>query len=114
MHQQRELYYYNVTLTPNEKIINESKVNNRCTTHSKEKPCIFAPGVRLFIIEDLKRVYVQLKAIDVSNKRVILDQAFSLCMFDKQAFDVLIKAVLDIMINHISFKLTCPFKKVRN
>lgn len=98
-------------MIPNDKFINESTVNYRCSKSTREKPCNYAPGVRIFLIEELKRVYVHLKAIEVSSKKILLDQAFSLCKFDKQAFDVLINIVFDIMINHINFKLSCPFKQ---
>lgn len=110
---QRALYYYNITLTPNEKFVNESVLNIRCTTHTREKPCIYAPAVRLILIQEIKRLYVQIKAIDFNSKRVIMEQMFSMCTFEKQVFDVLIKVIFDILVNHINFKLSCPFKKVR-
>lgn len=94
--------------------MNESILSIRCTTHTREKPCIYAPAARLFLIQEVKRLYVHLRAVDVNSKRIIMDQVFSVCNFEKQTFDVLIKVIFDILVNHISFKLSCPFKKVRD
>jgi hypothetical protein len=109
----RELFFYNVSLIVNEKYINESNVNIQCEVHTRVKPCIYAPAIKFFLTQDVARVYVQIKAMDVIKNRVILDQLLNICMFDNQSFDVLIKVIFERLKEHVSFPVKCPFKKVR-
>lgn len=65
----------------------------------------------MFVIKEITRVYVHFKAIDVTNKKVILDQTISICN-DKLTFEVLIKVFIDLIKKNMNFQLKCPFKKV--
>jgi tRNA threonylcarbamoyladenosine modification (KEOPS) complex Pcc1 subunit len=87
-------------------------VSVHCEVHTRKKPCIYAPSIKLFLTQDVARVYLQIKATDVNKNKAILEQILNVCMFETQVLDVLIKVVLDRLKNHISFPLSCPFKKV--
>ncbi|KAG5675094.1 hypothetical protein PVAND_005026 [Polypedilum vanderplanki] len=107
----REIYYYNLSLIANEKFINESKLSIQCEINIRKNPCIYAPTIMVVLKQDINRVYAQIKAKDVNSNKIILDQLLNICMFESQTLDLLIKVVLDLLKNHLSFPIKCPFKK---
>lgn len=84
----------------------------KCDVSTREKPCEYAPAVKINLVQDLERPYLHFKQIDLIKDKIVLDQVVSLCMFHTATIDMFIKIIIDSIKKNINFNIACPFKKV--